>query len=851
MADHSKKRKQQSDAGPGEKRPRFPQRPQHQIHTQPTKTAFPNGEVNVKNFLKSHENEIKSLEHAMRAAKKGQSRRAFQDVPRELRRRTASHNPQRVPKRLRARSKQEAKEDNTPISRGTSGSGVGKGGKGHLRKEGREKSKQKGKARTRLSKPSRDEQEVDKMDIDGGAESAGPTVKAPVLRSEPKKKPRFPALATPATPPSRFRKRQKDKTWLPTHIWHAKRARMTDPKDPLWRFSMPLQPVMKAFRLTHRAATQRGAVAWDMSYMSTIGLEGAETSIIGMLKGLHYASEGLEDPWQDRGRAKKWRHGTRVWEGWIYEREAKPLKKITPIIVVWCMPEADSKKRKVFIRVHPSAFLQLWNEVIRISKVQKPVVAVEDLRFEVGSIEIMGPAAVEALCSILLPTPSANAASDTPQSVWPALASVTDVGSLPAGALLAFDISDPRFRDPPAATQLRRDEQSLNTLMETLAQWPVDASQESSSIFDRNLRLAAQRAMPSQKSINRRKSTSTLGVDPEANPTDPQIPMLMFTSRENKSWTILLPWKCVQPVWRGIMRYPVSTGGNPRFGGVKERRQVNFERSVAQFPFDHPGTDAGWKWELREREVRKHEWTKRPKGKRIEWSTIDLGNGNKGELGDPWACNWERLLPKSNAKVEGAPRETEGAHSSLLQLATKPATDLITGVSYNTDHLSTPCLFTVKITMTQRGVPTDCARIYRLPTNNEELRNTWLSLIPQPGTKRQPEKQHNKLASDAPEHIKRRALARSLLEPHVPNSHAPTAGEDNYPTVPGENDLIGFVTTGNFNLAEGMPTAVANLALHRVLENSLGGQGVPKKDRVCIVRPAGGTIGRLATWEVV
>jgi ribonuclease P/MRP protein subunit POP1 len=142
MADHSKKRKQPPDAGPNAKRPRFPMRPQHHIPTQPTRTAYPDGEVNVRNFLKSHEHEIKSLEHAMRAAKKGLSRRAFQDVPRELRRRTASHNPQRVPKRLRARARQEAKEDNTPITRGTGGSGVGKGGRAHLRKEGREKSRQ-------------------------------------------------------------------------------------------------------------------------------------------------------------------------------------------------------------------------------------------------------------------------------------------------------------------------------------------------------------------------------------------------------------------------------------------------------------------------------------------------------------------------------------------------------------------------------------------------------------------------------------------------------------------------------------------------------------------------------------
>lgn len=141
MADVSKKRKQTSDSAPHAKRARFPQKPQHSIPAISTRNAYPNGEVNVKNFVKSHEDEIRSLEGAMKAAKKGLMRRAFQDVPRELRRRTASHNPNRVPKRLRRRARQEAKEDNTPITRGTSGSGIGKGKHKFLRKDGIEKSK--------------------------------------------------------------------------------------------------------------------------------------------------------------------------------------------------------------------------------------------------------------------------------------------------------------------------------------------------------------------------------------------------------------------------------------------------------------------------------------------------------------------------------------------------------------------------------------------------------------------------------------------------------------------------------------------------------------------------------------
>jgi ribonuclease P/MRP protein subunit POP1 len=602
---------------------------------------------------------------------------------------------------------------------------------------------------------------------------------------------------------------------------------------------------VKAYRLTHRAAAQRGAIAWDMSYMSTIGLEGVEDSIVGLLRGLHFGAEDAEDPWQGRGKGTKWRHGTRVWEAWIHEREAKPLKRIAHVTVIWCAPQDDGKKRRAFVRVHPSAFLQLWNEVVRISKVQKPSVTVEDLRFEIGSIEIMGPATAETLCSILHPAPS-DTAPDAPQSLWPTLASVTDPGVLPASALLAFDISDPRLRDPPTASRLSQD---LSALTETLATWPIDSNQTSPSIFSRTARLAGQRTLPSQKTINRRQSANTLGGYPEPRPTDPRIPMLTYISRESSSWTILLPWKCVMPVWRGIMRYPVSTGGNPRFGGLKERRQVTFERSVPSFPYDCPGTDAGWAWELKQREVRKHEWTKRPKGKRIEWSTIDLGNGRKGEIGDPWACEWARLLPDTPAEPAAAQDEPEKSITPFRQLSSAQASRLLGQPPVDPQ---VPYLFTVKITVTQRGYPIDCSRIYRLPTNNPELRSRWLSLMP--GTKSKtngvPRRQQTRSGDDVPQHLQRRELARNLLQPALTNSGLPTAADDDYPLVPDETDLIGFVTTGNYNLAEGKPTAVANIALHKTPYSS-GEQGARKEDRICIVREPGRTMGRLAIWKVI
>lgn len=68
-----------------------------------------NGELDVSAFVKAREYEIKALEASMGASKKALSTRAFQQVPRELRRRTASHNVKRVPKRLRARAAKEVR----------------------------------------------------------------------------------------------------------------------------------------------------------------------------------------------------------------------------------------------------------------------------------------------------------------------------------------------------------------------------------------------------------------------------------------------------------------------------------------------------------------------------------------------------------------------------------------------------------------------------------------------------------------------------------------------------------------------------------------------------------------------
>lgn len=65
------------------------------------------GELDVAAFVSAREFEIRALESGIQNSKSALTTRAFQKVPRNLRRRTASHNVKRVPSRLRARAKRE------------------------------------------------------------------------------------------------------------------------------------------------------------------------------------------------------------------------------------------------------------------------------------------------------------------------------------------------------------------------------------------------------------------------------------------------------------------------------------------------------------------------------------------------------------------------------------------------------------------------------------------------------------------------------------------------------------------------------------------------------------------------
>ncbi|KAI2466494.1 ribonucleases P/MRP protein subunit POP1-domain-containing protein [Annulohypoxylon bovei var. microspora] len=876
----SNKPDKDSDSSRGPKRPKI-----HEVRSiaaQKSHAALKDGELNVQSFVNSLSFEMNALDESMRRTRTSQTSRAFQRVPFRMRRRAAAHNYKKVPKRLQKRAIREMEEDNTPTVNSKT------------RKPKTTKARVRAETARRLGILAK-RKKLQKLKSSGTDEETIATRAArPKIRRN--------TVNDPTITARKFRRRQISKTWLPTHLWHAKRARMTPPKEPLWRFSIPLTPTQKVYRPTHRIQWEKGAMAWDMSYMSTISLSGPQNSVQNVLKSLGLTQEAL---WNDK--ARRWRSGSMYWTGTLTRKSKDGVQIIGPATIIW-NPEkeaddADQRKqfRQFYIRIHPSAFLETFNELLQLAKAQNPRPYVEDLRFEIGSIDITGPDSTEALLGVLKSYPSKPEAKEPHVSKFESLVGLKDPGSLPFGSLLAFSVADPRLRYPPRQIALPRadDHSAQKTLVEAIAGFRKEASIKPHQLFDRDARFRASK-LPSQQSLNRRRSKGAPGTNLKPSAIDPPIPIMLLASRHSidsqssGTWTLILPWKCVLPIWYSLMHYPLSTGGNPWFGGLDEIRHLTFERGLPWFPGDLPGTDAGKVWELDERKVRQKAWDRRPKAKRVNWESLDLGAGRKGEVGIGWSCDYEVLLGLKKAdelnkmsvdEKDGDKEESEETSQNEKQAALVNPLESITQLSKSifTAHqppTSEPpplaSLVAVNIRILGRGIASTCARIYRLPdvkpiststqaevpaTNPHykkiegklppDLRDQWLAQKPSKGNP----KKKVAVKEDLDFETRQQLLAQQLLGPPEPYPPLPPNSENiqgHHPLCPDEEDLIGFVTTGSFNLRDGRGDAIGSLSATKTLEELRRYKN--KNDpaaRLCVVRNAGQNVGWLAKWELI
>ncbi|EEB09381.1 RNase P and RNase MRP subunit [Schizosaccharomyces japonicus yFS275] len=365
------------------------------IHVQ--SDSLENGAIDVEKFLSARSFEIRAFQDAMKRSKDSSSQRAFQSLPRCLRRRAASHNVRRIPKALRQRALYEMSLQSST---------------------------------TKAIEPSRLRFKRYVRRLQKRISAAGKSkqiVSAGTLQTKhTTEDSRIPSLPLVRLVKGQFAQRQLRKIWLPTHLWTSKRAHMVNK----WGYAIPQRPTAKSYRPTHRAAFTEEAIAFDMSYEPIFAITAPLPVLIEKYKSIFGARWAL------------YSSCSRICSGLI--KNVETGRTICPCLTQWNKPSEAFVQRlpiteknnvaQVVLRVHPAAFVECWDYLSGIA-VKDSRIAMHDWRMQLGSIDVLGPRANQVLHDVLqTPIPS------TESNVWTSIKKLSH-NQLPIDCSLGFHVN--------------------------------------------------------------------------------------------------------------------------------------------------------------------------------------------------------------------------------------------------------------------------------------------------------------------------------------------------------------------------------------------------------------------------
>lgn len=550
--------------------------------------SFKDGVLTVPEFLSSRQFEIKAFELSQLSTKASSSTRVFQSLPRTLRRRAASHNVKRIPKRLRNKAIREMQNTINGVPPK----------KQHLR--GRElyrvrmsKKLLKLASRIKLMKQLPRNEVADKLKLREKLKLLDQQVKELEKKGQKdstqeeqidsKNEPKTKAfdrnhlnntigsydnssineLAPKPRGNLKYTKRQKEFVWIPTHMWHVKRFHMVKK----WGFQIPISPSQKCFRAVNRSS-KKGCLLYDTSFVCTCIIEAnSRESFMQILSAI--------SKYQSKSFPKQYLNGvkSRSYDNWLHLNGEKFLKGTIL---------AMESRHKILLRVHPSGYEEFFGHYKEYI-VGNNLGQIVDCRYSIGSFELNGPKALYTLSRVLHISPLS---ADVKKS-WIEFSSCQDNTIIPSGTTFSFSVKDPRYWkhavSPPTNVKHSKG------LFESVINRP--ATIDSASI---------QRLMDGvgrQESYRNQKSIKDLGkLFARANPSsncltegnDEEFPVVI-TKLSNGNWTVLLPWFWVLPTWIKLAALSSVT-----VGGQRQLHQINYERGIPTFPTDYPFLKQGW-----------------------------------------------------------------------------------------------------------------------------------------------------------------------------------------------------------------------------------------------------------------
>lgn len=712
------------------------------IRSETVDPSFNDGILSIPEFLSSREYEIKAFEHSQLNTKAASSNRIFQSLPRTLRRRTASHNVKRIPKRMRNKALREMQSTINGVP------------PKQKQPRGRERYKLKQQKKL-LILASKIKKLRGQAAVNAGKSIPQRLKELNVQISDLQMRKLKPlnnvvgAVDTCSTgklcpkPQGnvKYGNRQKKYTWQPTHIWHAKRFHMMKK----WGFQIPLSPNQKCFRSTSRAARQ-STILFDTSYYGEMVIECGDSAGLEAI---------LLEVTKYNAPVPQWLlKGERAYSGWVYGAE----QKVCPGLVI-------VHDKLFLLRVHPSTYEQLFQHLVLFAKSHKATVT--DCRYAMGSLQLTGPTALQTLSKVI----HLKGAKTSTSLNWLLYSNSNDSKLIPEGTSFAFYIEDPRcWKRPITPPQPPKDNRDhLSKII--LQQLYIDVDAITGLLLSQR-RTDSYKDMFSIKQIG--KEFGRLDMFTQRIQSSSEIPLLI-TKGANQQWIVLAPWFWIQPLWSKLVHIP-----GVKTGGVRQEHQINFEQGRPTFPHDYPFLPEGYKENDASQEAHTLKRSKMPPSKRkpipMEHG-LELAGGDwyflrkwiftypliekdvirKHPFGEFTDDRFRRILDENDVlTVIEAVREEWKESGKPMNMAELPITPYkkndpthkaIVDGTFTPNVSKFPSLPVVqrRFHLTGKGIIRDSARVYEIPEG-----------------KKQPEPKH----------------------------------------------LVGFVTTGTFNLSDGIPTGI-------------------------------------------
>ncbi|KZW00420.1 POP1-domain-containing protein [Exidia glandulosa HHB12029] len=617
-----------------------------------------------------------------------------------------------------------------------------------------------------------------------------------------------------------FLRRQKDKSWLETHLWHAKRMHM----KTLWGYRLAEKPTAKAFRASHRAS-MHDAILHDASYFGTIELMGPPAILRKLL-------DTVADPHGVSPAAARFTGGGRVCDTLLYAPRAYPHGLIAPVTTMWRPAPLDATIRTIWVRVHPAAFDEVWAALTTaagyaLEGTQGQTVELADLRDELVSFELVGPKGSRVLKGALQPTSTSSEREDF-DTFWNYLADLPNAGAIPRGMVVGFDAVDPRVTYPPKNAKpgdldARDDEPMI---------WPSGKLAQS-GLWDAQTREGVRVPRYRKRDLDERRGKNLIpGTPLERQDDDAKVPLILVQRTLGET---MHGWLLIAPRGWGTALLHSLTFTGTRVAGLAQRATQHAEAGASFFPVDFPSTKAcGAWWATRGAEERAR-WERKPKAKRVsyekrgvrsawvpDWDVVLGLEGAGARADESEAQRGERaerkiwLLPGDG--IEAALEAGAGAVETLVteSRAKRSLPPIPIADSDATDLIQT-ALVSVRVHLVGRGAPGDVGLIYFV---KDEERNEW-----ERGLEAD---KNDSMDIDAPD----------LTE----------LGK----VIPPPEDIIGYLSSGSYSLTRGRGFGVGAVSASK-LAQILKYDTTSKTRYKCLVkvRDRDGMLCRAATLEIM